>query len=127
MIDLSEYRPLKKVISVTDCLSVTKTTIGITRPLLEYLGSPQYINFLMANDGKSMIITAAGEDGQKIRYSAYGSAVFNNVTVRKELLKGIEKSELPVRFAVECCDKVLVVDIEKWCNGISSTPIRSRK
>lgn len=126
MISMEEYKPLNEI-SIANCFSVTKTSMGITRNLMEYLGSPQFISFMMAIDGKSIAISPAEEDGKKVRYSPYGSAVFNDVAVRHAIMNRISRSELPIRFEVECRDGVLIVDLEKWCNGISNTQLRNRK
>ena len=126
MINMDEYSPLKEI-SIANCFSVTKTSMGITRNLMEHLGRPLYISFMKAKDGKSIVISTAKEDGRKIRYSAYGSAVFNDTAVRHEIMKRIDRSELPIRFEVECRGTVLVVNLEKWCNGISNTHLRNRK
>ena len=110
-------------------LSITRTTIGLPKAAMELLGSPTYLDFLLSEDKKKLMVRPGTETtGRKVRFNTYGGYSFRDNDLKRVLLDFVPADISPtIRFKAELQKDCLIVDMQSYYQGPSNVPIRSRK
>lgn len=112
----------------TAFISVTKTTMAISTSALKEIGYPSNVKLLLSKDGeKILVIPCDKAEGQPICYYEYKTGTFRNCQLKKHILEVTKAEKLPIRIPLQHEDGHLVANIRDWFEGVSNTPIRSRK